>query len=344
MIDSCSDYATMLRKWTNIVSTSGFGPPAVSPGNGPNGLDSIRFPFITGKTTRYFERTFDQQQEWFITFSQQLDAFIDVVAICSVQDAGSLQCDVRINLDGTISVTRGGTTLGTTSFALTAGTHATIDWYIKIDNSVGATQIRVQGDIKPLDGNDLLSSIDTQVTANASANQVRFGSGAVAFNRVLDIAQIYINDAQGPANNSLPAGIPGIYALLPDADGSTMDWTPNTGAAHDAVDDTTPDDDTTYISSNTPGDIALFTYPALSVTSGDILVAQSCMLVRKDDAGTRTVTPAIKSGGSDYVGADANVGTSYQYDLQQFETDPDTGLAWTISGWNAAEKGIKLTA
>jgi hypothetical protein len=111
------------------------------------------------------------------------------------------------------------------------------------------------------------------------------------------------------------------------ADGSVV-WT-NLGTLEDI-----------YLSDATAGDQSRFTYPAIA---GSTVNAVSVVpRARKDDAGTRTIRGATKSGATVAdSGTDLGLSTSYQYLIGLFETDPNTSAAWTVSGVNAAEFGVK---
>lgn len=99
----------------------------------------------------------------------------------------------------------------------------------------------------------------------------------------------------------------------------------------------------TYISSSTIGDIDRYTFPSL--TGSAVKAVCMTMRARKDDVSTRSIRGATKSGvvlGDS--GADLVVLSNYQY-LQGFlTTDPNTGVAWTMTGVNSAEFGVKVTA
>ena len=63
---------------------------------------------------------------------------------------------------------------------------------------------------------------------------------------------------------------------------------------------------------------------------------------KKDDSGTRTGKPICRSGSTNYEGSEFAPDTDYTYFQNVWETDPDTASAWTVSGVNSAEFGIKV--
>lgn len=99
----------------------------------------------------------------------------------------------------------------------------------------------------------------------------------------------------------------------------------------------------TYLTDATPGDIERFTYP--SITAANVAAVCVTTRIRKDDAAVRSVQGATLSGGTTGAsGTDLVLTTSYQIMQGIFETDPHTGSAWTQSGVNSAEFGLKTTA
>ena len=62
---------------------------------------------------------------------------------------------------------------------------------------------------------------------------------------------------------------------------------------------------------------------------------------RKDDAGTRQIQQMCLSSGTEEDSATITLGSNYQYYQDILETDPHTGVAWTVAGFNAATFGVK---
>ena len=119
----------------------------------------------------------------------------------------------------------------------------------------------------------------------------------------------------------------------------------NPGAANwMAVSEEPPDDNSSYVTDATAGDIDRYTYP--SIAGSQVFAVNVWMRAEKDDSGTRTIRAAVKSGSTvSDNGADfALTLNSYADFVGIFETDPNTGVAWTVSGVNAAEFGVKTTA
>jgi hypothetical protein len=111
-----------------------------------------------------------------------------------------------------------------------------------------------------------------------------------------------------------------------------------------AVNETPNDDNSSYVTDATPGNIDRYTFPAIA--GSQVFGVNVCFRAEKDDSGTRTERAAVKSGGtvSDNGSDFALTLNSYVNFQGIFPTDPNTGVAWTVSGVNAAEFGIKTTA
>ena len=103
---------------------------------------------------------------------------------------------------------------------------------------------------------------------------------------------------------------------------------------------TRPPGDNQYISDATAGDKTDFAHQTLSL-SGTIAAVVHVTYARKDDAGTRQIQQMCLSGGTEEDSATITLGSNYQYYFDVLETDPHTGAAWTVAGFNAATFGVK---
>ena len=81
-----------------------------------------------------------------------------------------------------------------------------------------------------------------------------------------------------------------------------------------------------------------------STATTGVLGVQLVTLMRKDDAGTRTLAPTVRSGGANYTGTGVSLGAGYAAGLQVYENDPATGVAWTKAGVDGAEFGFEVIA
>jgi hypothetical protein len=101
-----------------------------------------------------------------------------------------------------------------------------------------------------------------------------------------------------------------------------------------------------YVSSATVGQNDLYSFPALSSTPTAIYTVAIKGNVARTDSGLRTVNMTLKSGSTISNGSNSAITppTSYSWVDSFFDTDPNTGLAWTSTTLNAATAGPKINS
>jgi hypothetical protein len=102
--------------------------------------------------------------------------------------------------------------------------------------------------------------------------------------------------------------------------------------------------DASYVSSSTVGNEDLFNLPTLSFVPAAIYALSVKIWGRDTDSGVRTVTPQMKSAGTDSAGAAQTPATTYGWLSAYYPTDPNTAIAWTYAGANAATPGYKIAS
>lgn len=329
--DHYNNQANLQRKWDVTASIDSFQAGRFA-GNSVRQWNVANLTLTQGQLAAVATRT--------IGFAFYIDQNNGSPSGAFVQflDSGNPQVDLRINSALQLVATRNGTVLGTSSQSLVISTWYYMEFQATINASAGSVTARVGG-VSWIN----VSGVNTQNTGNASTNGLQCGSVTNLGARLDDL---YILNSSGSANNTF-LGESRILTSLPTGDDASFKaWTPSAGTAHYAnVNQNPPDDDTTYNSSATAGQIDLFTYPAISPT-GPIAAVQVVLCERKDDAGTRTTVVEYRSsGGTNYAGANNfSPGTNYLMNRQIFETDPATSAAWTTAGVNGGEFGINCIA
>jgi hypothetical protein len=260
----------------------------------------------------------------------------------TVGDNTAYHCGVYGTATGALNVRRGpnytGTVLGTTSAALPTGSFTYIEIKITISDTVGVVIIRFNGTTVLS-----LSSVDTKDAPLLGWTQVGWHTlhnGGTA--QYLD--DVYVLDGTGAAPGNAFLGDVRVDARVPTGAGATTAWTPSAGANYTCVDDAAPNGDTDYVSTTTVGATDTYALQDVAVPGATIYGVQHCLNLKKLDAGACSVAPVIRVSGTDYPGADLAPTTSYAYGLQIAAVNPGTGAAWTESGFNAAEFGMKKTA
>jgi hypothetical protein len=323
-----------LRKWdtvgsTTIVSPGRFGGAAAQLWNG--GFLALTQGQLSALATRTIG---------FAMYPSQYGSGIQIVGFL---DSGSIQVDLRLDASGHLVATRNGTTLGTSTYTLTISIWVYVEIQATINSTTGSVVVKVWGGSNP--GTWLnLTAQNTQATTNATSNGIRFydfGKGSAS--AFLD--DVYVLNSSGSVNNTF-LGECRILTSLPTADSATNKaWTPDTGTVHfSRVNETSPDDDTSYVYSATAGQLDTYTFATVS-PAGAVAGVQTTLCARKDDVGSRTISAEYRGGGANYTGANSfSPASGYLMYRQIYETDPATGLAWTAGGINAGEFGINCVA
>jgi hypothetical protein len=137
-----------------------------------------------------------------------------------------------------------------------------------------------------------------------------------------------------------------IETLFPNGVGNSSDFTAvGTGSNnYDRVDETDPDDETTYVKSSTASQKDTYAFSNLVASNIDeivgVMVNAHCLKSRDN---TRLMRLVARSSSTEAESASMGL-------LQQtftprfafFDEDPNTAAAWTESGVNAAEFGFKV--
>lgn len=350
-VDSFDHYATaqIADKWSastggTLGVISGTGNSAIESGTG---RDSTKCMKITQSSDAFscVYKAMPSNASWVVGFAFNPSTFgtSEAFPFLEVHDTfPNKQLTFALAPTGFIQVFRGdhtGTLLGTTNQPVTAGVYDYWEFAFTINSSTGSVQIRKNG-VTALN----VSGVNTQVTGNSSANTILLGRtyGPLTWisSATCRYDDIYILDGTGSPNAFI--GDVHFLALVPTADGAVTDWLP-VGAANNfqCVREIPPDDDTTYVESNTPTDVDVYPVTLLPVTPSTVPLVQINLYARKDAAGVRTIQPEILQGGVYYpVGSAVSLGTVYTYQRTLLPLDP-VGSPWTAATVNADEFGMK---
>lgn len=254
---------------------------------------------------------------------------------CWIFNDSALLNQLQFNIDGNGNwvVWRGGTTnLGTSSGRplLTATWHY-VEAEIVISDTVGSVKMWVD-DTQVMN----LTGIDTCATANVNvASLTLYISTASSSAQQFD--DLYVTDGTR-------LGEQVVIPLRPNADTAQKDFTPNSGATnYTQVDDTSTDNDTTYVSSSTLGArdyYDLENLPSYAVTPKGV---NTFISARKVDAGARYLRVNLKSSSSLASSSDLILATGYDTRIMTTWTDPNGGGAWTTTAINALQVGPEIT-
>jgi hypothetical protein len=271
-------------------------------------------------------------------YMANLPTIVDRLTIFEFRDAvNAAQVNISVTTTGAIKAVRGalgGTTLGTSTLLLAAGTYNHIEAKVKIDNATGTVEVRVNG-VVFLN----LTGQDTQASATLTeTSQIAYGTTSTgATGAVTDWDDFSIWDTAGAVNNDF-IGDRGVYLLLPDSDVvAEQDWVESTGTDGFAmIDEADPNGDTDYVAAPAgAGHISEFGLTDLPSNVSIISAVRMSGLIRKTDAGAANAKQSVRSVAAVGAGADNALTTSYARYNDVFETDPNTGSAWSRNAVNA---------
>lgn len=201
--------------------------------------------------------------------------------------------------------------------------------WIKIDDTVGRFKVIVDG------VTDIDYTGDTKPGADTTFDNVVIGARTGEPNFVFD--NFFVDTA------SMPIGMY-IQATVPTGAGATTGYTPSTGANYTCVDER-PASDTDYVYTNTADIADSYATGDLTGNIGPVRCVQ--VQARAKYEGSAAVTDVallVRSGGTDYTGANQALTTAYTSYFNIWETNPSTSTVWTETTVNAIEIGTKARA
>lgn len=251
------------------------------------------------------------------------------------------QFTLVLNTDGSFSFYEGaynGVLLGTSAVGLVSpNVWYYIELKVVVDNSAGSFEVR-------LNGTNVLSDsgVDTQDDATSVISYVILGKNGT-FGDDVYFDDLYVCDGTGSSHNDF-LGDCKVDTVFPSAAGNYSQWTPSGEASNYlCVDETVPNDDTDYVTTNISGEIDTYNFGNLVDYSGETIHAVALNTCKKkDDVGFISSYPVIRIGASDYSGELMNTYESYHYQQEVWETNPDDSQAWEGEDVNSGEFGIKM--
>jgi hypothetical protein len=335
--DSFDHYATadILTKYDDLINANSNTQVIESGGRFSNRLKNTNSSNYVTKIIPVARQTIIVGRAFNITGTIATDR-----TLIALYDGSTLHTDVRFTTNNKIIVTRNGTQLGS-DFLTTANTWHYVELKVKIDDSTGTYEARLDG-VSVISG----TGADTRNGGNATADRVRFGP-SVTGNATIDerMDDVYICDDQGSTNNSFLGDVR-IECLFPNNNGNSSQLVGSDSNSTDnylLVDESTPNSDTDYVESSTVGDKDTYAMGNLTSTTGTVYGIQILPYAKKTDAGTRSIKSVTRLSATEEDSADKPLSTGYTYLPDIRETKPGGG-AWTITDVNNAEIGVKVSA
>jgi len=245
-----------------------------------------------------------------------------------------------MNADGTISLLRSTSILGTSVAPLLADTWYHIELVGEVSNSTTIECILKVNGVTVI---TLTTGTDTHTANGITKIQLgKFGVPAATYY----FDSFYLMDQSGAKNNTF-IGDCVVAAIHPDGAGYLSDFDGSDGNKvdnHLLVDEADPDDDTTYVEDDTVGGIDSFTYAAMSETPAEIFGVAVTTMARKTTANARTIKQIARPVSTNYTGDEHILAESYACFQDIWEDNPADAADWEEADVNGAEFGVKVEA
>lgn len=281
----------------------------------------------------------------YCAFALKTDANIAGTAIASFYGDGNSTQHVTLTTEATnnfLQVRLGGptgTVIATSAVPFsTLSQWRSINMYVKIHDSTGRVVVKVDG----------VTQIDfTGDTKNGGTNSTIDGLRlAMASGAGKGIADLVVCDGLGTLNNTYPGDI-SVIRRLPNANGNYSQFTGSDGNSTDnylLVDDS-PVDTADYVYAATSGLKDSYGVEDLPLAATSVLGVRAVAKCAKSGAGSAGMSVFIREASTDTFGPDVPLSTSFSWQGDTIrETAPSTGVAWTISGVNGMEVGVRSEA
>jgi len=213
-----------------------------------------------------------------------------------------------------------------------------IEMYAKTASAPnGAYEVRING-VTVSSG----TGLNTNQTGGTTIDRVVFQNQGSGSGRKFKIKDIVINDGTGTVNNTW-IGDKHVFTLFPNGDTADEDWALSAGTDSFAlVNEASNDGGTSYIESSTATEKTILDYGATG-SEANIIGVSIHTVAALDAAGSETFDDIVAEGATETDSAAHTVAsTSYAMFDTVYETNPDTGVAWTAAELDAIQGGVKF--
>ena len=248
---------------------------------------------------------------------------------------------VTCSATGTLSVRRGDRTdtiLATSVSTVTHSTYYFAELKVVLNDSTGTYELKIDGATFASG-----SGADTLVSGAATWDGVTLGSPNVGVNLSIDFDDLHVYDGSGGSNDDFMGDHRIVCVVASSGNGGNTDWSPSTGSDHGALVDENPANTTDYNRGSSAGQRDTYNFAALGV-SGTVKAVQAVNLLSAEVAGVRSVGAVVRQSSTNYDSTGQSIGSDWLYYKQLHLADPSTSTAWTTSGVDSAEFGVKVTA
>lgn len=148
----------------------------------------------------------------------------------------------------------------------------------------------------------------------------------------------YLLDTTGARNNNFLGPIK-IYAIVPSANSAPLQWTPLAGTNFSQVNEVPPDGDTSYVTSGTLNDTDQYVYNVGVIPPGSIVFGLQHTLDAEVTAGSVVLSSCVNGIAAPGIA----LGGNYAYAITPYDTNPATGLPWSLTDFPGTVLGPKIT-
>ncbi len=267
------------------------------------------------------------------------------------------QVGIGVSKDGTMYAARGTgdlnvldfdrlvlPVLGRTTLALQSNTYYYIEAKVRIHDTLGTVEIRVNGDVwLALTGVDTKPDTTFGYSTEICYGMIRSATATTSG----DFDDLYILNTDASVAVNTPVDFLGdieVNYQQPIVD-VVRDWTPLVGIDHFAmVDEIPPDDDVTYNSTETLNAVDTFQTEPAPVVGANVVAMQVIYDVRRTESGNTSTAPVFRVGGVNYAGTAQGNTSTYTFQRGIWTRNPATLAAITDTVFNASSVGYKKTA
>jgi len=185
-------------------------------------------------------------------------------------------------------------------------------------------------------------NVDSTQTNNINVQQVQITNQTNGTANAYD--DLAVNDTLGTLNNG-QIGEGAVVLLKPNGAGSNTNQTiggTNTGANW-SQENELPPSMTQYVYSATVGAVDTYALENIPTTgTWTVNTVEALAMAQNSDSGTGSIGLTVKSGATTNEAPAQVLAITPSYIRQQYETDPNTGAAWTNAAVNALEAGTTV--
>lgn len=275
-------------------------------------------------------------------------AWYGMIPFAFMDANANIHIEIAINPSGYIEAYRNDyrdlgnrTLLGTsTTPVMTANAWRHLECKVLIHASAGTIEVRAEGfTVLNLTGIRTTSYVGGAAVSVGIVSMISSQDGSAPAMYAKDFM---VWDSTGTVNNNFMSTCQ-VLKLIPNGD-TTLGWTPSSGTTgYNLINETTPDDDTNYISAPfpLPGN-SQFTLTDLPVNVSTVRGVQLMHRSRKIDGGDGNIQTSVVSGANTGNGADRPITTAYTYMWDIFDLDP-SGTVWSRTLVNALQLKLNRT-